>query len=70
MAEAESAHGKLTPIDKQFNNKVFMALLVGTMTVALIIIYVIASHPFGETDFGWYPFAHDPIKHVVEHSTF
>ena len=66
MAEQESAHGKLSQVDREWNGPRFMALLVGTLVVALIIIYSIASYK--TMDFSWDPLAHDPGRHVFETS--
>ena len=66
MSEAESAHGKLTPVDQHWTGGRFIGLLAGTLTVALIIIYVIASVKSG--DYVWQPFAHDLWKHTFETS--
>ena len=66
MAEKESAHGELSKVDQEWTGRRFMALLVGTMTVALIVIYSIASYK--TMDFSWHPLAHDPVDHVVETS--
>lgn len=66
MAEKESAHGKLSKVDQEWDATRFMGLLVGTLTVAMIVIYSIASYKF--MDFSYEPFAHDPIQHVFESS--
>lgn len=68
MAEMESAHGKLSPVDQQWTAPRFIALLFGTLVVALIIIFTIAS--LKHMDFSWYPFAHDLGRHTFETSTF
>lgn len=65
MAEMESAHGKLSTVDKTWTGPRFIALLAGTLVAALIVIYVISSIGEG-ADFKWSPLAHDPIKHVFE----
>ncbi len=66
MAEMESAHGNLSTVDKTWTAPRFIALLAGTLTAALIVIYLIASVRGGQVDFGWQPFAHDLVKHTVE----
>jgi hypothetical protein len=68
MAEFESAHGKLSPVDQKFTAQRYIALLAVTLVVALIIIYFIAGVKRG--DFSYHPFAHDWGKHALEHSTF
>ena len=67
MSEPESAHGKLTPVDRRFTGPRFMVLLAGTLLVALTIIFLIASVKSG--DYGWYPFAHDLERHTLETSS-
>lgn len=68
MSEMESAHGKLSKVDQEFNGPKFLMLLVITLAIAFAIIYFIAGVKSG--DFTYSPFAHDPIKHVLEHSSF
>lgn len=68
MAEMESAHGKLSPVDQQWTAPKFIALLFGTLLIALTFIYIIASVKSG--DYTWSPFAHDIVKHTVESSSF
>lgn len=70
MAEQESAHGKLSPVDQAYNANRFLVLLVGTLVVALAVIFTIASIRPSGVNFGWSPFAHDLVKHTVETSTF
>ncbi|MEQ8456891.1 MAG: hypothetical protein RLO52_10530 [Sandaracinaceae bacterium] len=67
MSQIESAHGKLTKVDQEWTGSRFIGLLVGTLTVALIVIFVIASVKSG--DYSWYPFGHDLIKHTFETSS-
>lgn len=66
MSEPESAHGKLSPIDQQWTAIRFVVLLAVTLTIALIIIFVISSIKSG--DFSYMPFAHDIVRHTVESS--
>jgi hypothetical protein len=66
MTEVESAHGKLAPVDVKWTGPRFVALLLGSLTVALIVIYVIAS--IGN-DWGWHPFAHDLVEHTFRSSS-
>lgn len=66
MAEIESAHGKLSKVDQEWNAQRFMMLLVGTMIVALIVIYAIAAYKFG--DWSYNPLAHDLIEHTFPSS--
>jgi hypothetical protein len=66
MAEIESAHGKLSPVDQQWTAQRYIALLGATLVVALIVIYVIASLKSG--DYRWFPFANDWAKHFFESS--
>lgn len=68
MAEFESSHGKLSPVDQAWTAQRFIALLAGTVVVALIIIYFIAGVKSG--DFTWNPLAHDWAKHALEASSF
>ncbi len=68
--EQESARGKLSRVDQEWNAKRFLALLAGTLLVALAIIFTIASIRPSGVDFGWSPFAHDHVKHTFETSTF
>ncbi len=65
--EQESAHGKLSPTDQAWNAPRFLVLLTATLTVALAVIYTIASIKYG--DFSWHPLAHDPVRHTFESST-
>lgn len=69
MAEMESAHGKLSPVDQKWTAPRFIALLTGTLLVALTFLYFIASFHGGKVDFSWDPFAHDIVKHTVESSS-
>lgn len=66
MSQPESAHGKLTPVDQKYTGTRFMALLAGTLLVALVIIFLIASVKSG--DYSWHPFAHDLDRHTFETS--
>ena len=68
MAEPESAHGELTPVDQQYDAKRFLTMLVVTLVLAIALIFTIASIKF--MDFSWTPFAHDFAKHTLETSTF
>jgi hypothetical protein len=68
MAELESAHGKLSAVDQKYTAQRYLALLFGTLIVALIIIYFIAGVKSG--DFVWNPLAHDWAQHALETSTF
>ena len=68
MTEIESAHGKLTQVDQDWTGGRFIGLLFATLTVALIVIYVIASVKSG--DYSNYPFGHDLVKHTFETSTY
>lgn len=63
-SQTESAHGKLSPVDQQYNAQRFMLLLVVTLLASLAILFVLASLKFG--DFSWNPLAHDPVKHTFE----
>ena len=62
--ERESAHGRLTPVDVEWTGERFVLVLALTMTVALAIIYTIASLKHG--DFTWNPLAHDIVRHSLE----
>ena len=66
MEEAESGHGKLTPVDQAWTGPRFLILLAVTLTVAMAILFVVAS--LGKND--WAPpwLAHDPVEHVVTSS--
>lgn len=66
MSQPESAHGKLTPVDQRYTGTRFMIMLAGTLVVALVIIFVMASVKNG--DFSWHPFAHDLGRHTFETS--
>lgn len=66
MSEIESAHGKLSPVDQAWTGSRFIGLLLVTLTIALIVIYTIASVKSG--DFSWHPFAHDLERHTLESS--
>lgn len=66
MSEPESAHGKLSPIDQQWTGIRFVVLIAVTLTIALIIIFVIAGLKSG--DFSYAPFAHDVVRHTLESS--
>lgn len=70
MAEQESAHGKLSPVDQAWTANRFLVTLIVTLLVALAIIFTIASIRPSGVDFGWEPLAHDPEKHVFESSSF
>lgn len=70
MAEMESAHGKLSPVDQKWTAPRFLALLAGTLVVALAFLYFIASFHGDRPNFGWDPLAHDIVKHTVESSSF
>jgi hypothetical protein len=63
---AESAHGKLSPVDQKWTGNRFMALFVVSLGTALVIIYVISALKSG--DYSWHPFAHDIVKHTLETS--
>ncbi|MGE0784453.1 MAG: hypothetical protein AB7S26_02110 [Sandaracinaceae bacterium] len=67
MAE-ESAHGKLSPTDRFWDQKKFMVLFVVTLGAALALIYFIAGYKSG--DFTWNPLSHDIVRHTIETSTF
>jgi hypothetical protein len=62
----ESAHGKLSEVDQKWTGPRFMGLLVGTLLVAITIIFTCASLKSG--DFSWNPLAHDPVKHSLQSS--
>lgn len=66
MAETESAHGKLSTVDKKYTAPRFIAMLGGTLLLALALIYTIASFHGGQVDFSWNWRAHDIVKHTVE----
>lgn len=67
MAKAkESAHGKLSPVDKQWDSTRFMILFCATLAVAFTVIYVISSVKSG--DYSWNPLAHDMVQHTIETS--
>jgi len=66
MAEAESAHGKLSKVDRDFDSTRFMILFWGTIAVVLVILYSISSIKTGE--WAWQPFAHDIVRHTIETS--
>ncbi|HJL20549.1 MAG TPA: hypothetical protein RMH99_33135 [Sandaracinaceae bacterium LLY-WYZ-13_1] len=66
MSETESAHGNLSKVDQQWTGPRFVGLLFGTLLVALVVIYVIASIKSG--DFSYEPFAHDIVEHTLETS--
>jgi len=66
MAEAESAHGKLSKVDREWNSTRFMILFWATIAVTLVILYSISSVKTG--DWSYYPFAHDIVRHTVETS--
>ena len=66
MAEAESAHGKLSPVDQKWTSTRFLMLLVGVLLVAFAIIYVISSLKTG--NWVWHPTAHDWVQHTFETS--
>ena len=68
MSEAESAHGKLSKVDREWNSTRFLLLLAGTVLVALVIIYSISSLKTG--DWTYSPFAHDLVQHTIETSAF
>lgn len=67
MSEPESAHGKLSTVDREWTGGRFMGLFVATLLTALGVIYVIASLKTG--DFMWHPFAHDLVRHTLESSS-
>lgn len=69
MAEMESAHGKLSTVDRNWTAPRFIALLGGTLLVALAFLYFIASFHHNTADFSWDPFAHDIVRHTVESSS-
>ncbi len=66
MAEAESAHGKLSTVDQKWNSTRFLILLVGVLSLAFAIIYVISSIKTG--NWVWHPTAHDWVQHTLESS--
>ena len=67
MAEpAESAHGKLSPVDQAWDGTRFMILFWATLLTALVVIYVIASVKSG--DYSYNPLAHDLVFHTLETS--
>ena len=66
MSEAESARGKLSKLDTEWNSTRFMILFSATVFAALCIIYTISSLKTG--DWTWHPFAHDIIRHTFETS--
>lgn len=66
MAEAESAHGKLSKVDREWTSTRFMVLFWTTIVVVLIILYSIASIKTG--NWSWQPFAHDVVRHTIETS--
>jgi hypothetical protein len=68
MAEMESAHGKLSPVDQKWNAPKFLVLFVVALFAGLSFIYLISSIKSG--DYGWSPFAHDIVKHTIESSSF
>lgn len=58
----ESAHGKLSPVDRAWTGTRFVGLLVVTLTLALALLYFLASVRSGE--YAWDTFlAHDIVKH-------
>ncbi len=68
MAEmVESEHGKLNAVDQKYTAPRYLAMLVGTLFIALSAIYAMASLKSG--DWSWQPFAHDLIKHTFESSS-
>lgn len=66
MAEAESAHGKLSKVDQDFDSTRFMILFWGTIAVVLVTLYCMSSIKTG--DWSYYPFAHDLLRHTLETS--
>ena len=67
MSEQESAHGKLSAVDKKWQGNQFMVLFVITLGICLVIIYTIASIKSG--DWSWHPFAHDIVRHTIDSSS-
>lgn len=65
-AVEESAHGKLSKVDRQWTGNRFMVLFTVTLLAALTLIYVMASVKSG--DYSWNPLAHDIVKHTIETS--
>ncbi len=63
MSEAESAHGKLSKVDREWNSTRFMVLFTATVIAALVIIYSISSLKLG--DWSWAGIAHDPMTHSL-----
>ncbi len=68
MSETESAHGKLAEVDQKFDGPRFMMLLVGTLVVAVSVIFLMASYKSG--NFGWNPLSHEIVRHSLESSSF
>ncbi|MCA9604957.1 MAG: hypothetical protein KC619_05160 [Myxococcales bacterium] len=67
MSEPESAHGKLSKVDREWTSTRFMVLFTATVIAALVIIYSISSLKLNEwTWSGW--IAHDPVQHSLQSS--
>lgn len=66
MSEAESAHGKLSKVDREWTSTRFMVLFSVTIVVTLVILFSIASVKLN--DWTWTPIAHDPIPHTLQSS--
>lgn len=66
MSEAESAHGKLSKVDREWNSTRFMVLFTVTVIAALVIIYSISSLKLN--DWTYQPLAHDPVEHSLQSS--
>ena len=66
MAEAESAHGELSQLDKDWGSTRFLGMIVVVLGIAFTIIYTIASIKTG--NWSWHPFAHDLVRHTLESS--
>lgn len=64
MAESEAQRmARIAQEEAAWTGPKFMALLAGTLVVALAFIYTIASYPTQSRpfwDFSWYPFGTTP----------
>ncbi|MCB9598302.1 MAG: hypothetical protein H6719_36650 [Sandaracinaceae bacterium] len=73
MSEAESAHGKLSKVDREWGSTRFMVLFCVTVATALLVIYTISSNsPFSHgagSNWSYQPLAHDPVQHSLQSST-
>ena len=63
MASKETVHVPLSEEDKFWNGPRFVALLCGTVAVALAVIYFIACVKSG--NYVWNPLAHDPATELM-----